>query len=243
MKRSRSRYTSLGAALCLAGAACSPTPQDQALPDEDASVHAEADGGAKRDSATADSATADSAAAVSADAGHLAWYRTCGDPVCRTDEPKDAGVDACDGGQELGKSCSVVDEQCDPGSSCGSKLRCTDSDPTLRPGGCPISRASYKLDIHYLNESDMHRYHHEVMGLGLAHYTYRNDPSAQQRLGFIIEDVEPSQFVDEARDRVDLYAYTSAVIAAVKVQEQRIQQLENEVRVLRARQAGKRSRQ
>jgi hypothetical protein len=73
------------------------------------------------------------------------------------------------------------------------------------------------------------------MALGLARYTYKQDPHGQPRLGFIIEDVEPSEFVDEAHDRVDLYAYTSAVVAALKVQQKQIRALEEEVRVLRAK--------
>jgi hypothetical protein len=154
-------------------------------------------------------------------------------PVCRIDEPTDAGSNACDAGQLQGGSCTPAGALCDPGLGCGVKLLCTDSDPTVH--GCPISRAAFKLDIRYLSVGDLQRYHDEVVGLGLAHYTYRNDPSAQERLGFIIEDVEPSRFVDEARDRVDLYAYTSAVIAAVKVQEQRIRELEREVETLRKR--------
>ena len=41
--------------------------------------------------------------------------------------------------------------------------------------------------------------------------------------------VEPSAFVEEARNRVYLYAYTSAVVAALKVQDARIRELEAEV--------------
>lgn len=195
------------------------------------------DAGATPDAARADAASADAAstdAGLAADGGQVVWYETCGDPVCRPEAPRDAGITACDGEQRRGSRCDAPLAECDPGVGCGVRLRCTDSDPKLRPGGCPISRAAYKLDIRYLEKSDVRRYHDEVIRLGLAHYTYRNDPSAQERLGFIIEDVEPSRFVDEARDRVDLYAYTSAVIAAVKVQEQRIQELEKEVAALRA---------
>ena len=132
--------------------------------------------------------------------------------------------------------------ECDPGLGCGMKLRCTGSDPKLGFGGCPISRAAHKTDVRYLGDRELRRYHDEVVGLGLAHYVYRDDPSAQERLGFIIEDVEPSRFVDEARDRVDLYAYTSAVIAAVKVQERRIAELERQVRELRLQTARRTAR-
>jgi hypothetical protein len=167
------------------------------------------------------------------DAGALSWYATCGDPICRTDDGRDAGSDACGIEQAPHQPCSHAGAECDPGLGCGVRLRCTDSDPTLR--GCPISRADRKSNIRYLNERELERYHDDVIGLGLAHYAYRNDPSAEQRLGFIIEDVEPSRFVEEARDRVDLYAYTSALVAAVQVQEKRIQELERELRALRAR--------
>ena len=225
----------MGTALVLISAGCT-SAHDADGSAQDASAQPDGAGRAAPDAAlppTRDGGSADAAAHAGTDGGHLAWYVTCGQPVCRTDGSGDAGADACDAGQQEHASCSVQGAECDPGLGCGAKLRCTTSDPKLGLGGCPISRAASKTEIRYLADQDLRRYHDEVVRLGLAHYVYRGDPSAQERLGFIIEDVEPSRFVDEARDRVDLYAYTSAVIAAVKIQERRIAELEQQVRALR----------
>jgi hypothetical protein len=162
--------------------------------------------------------------------GGLSWYRGCGDPVCSGHRPGD--LPPCQS-ETAGQACSNEGAQCDLQDDCNTHLVCASSDPTLGQGGCPISRAAAKTDIHYLSDAELARYHDQVLGLGLAHYRYTADPQQEERLGFIIEDVEPSSFVEEARNRVDLYAYTSAVIAALKVQDQRIRELESELRALR----------
>lgn len=163
--------------------------------------------------------------------GKLSWYETCGAPVCGNPNQQPSGLPACDT-QKAGASCSDEGTECDLGNDCSTHLICAKSDPTQGPGGCPISRAESKVNIRYLDGADLALKHDEIIGLPIAEYTYRNDPAQQPRLGFIIEDVEPSAFVDEARNRVDLYAYTSAIIATVKVQEERIQKLEAELRRL-----------
>lgn len=164
----------------------------------------------------------------------LTWYKTCGAPVCGNPNQEPSGLPACKT-EKVGESCSAEGRECDLGDDCSTHLICAKSDPTQGPGGCPISRAASKVNIRYLDTADLARQHDEIIGLSIAEYTYLNDPAQQARLGFIIEDVEPSRFVDEARNRVDLYAYTSAIIATVKVQEARIQQLEAQLRALTRR--------
>jgi hypothetical protein len=165
----------------------------------------------------------------------LKWFLTCGFPVCGgPTQPIDAGVAACTT-QKAGDPCTSAGVTCDPHGSCGEKLMCTDHDPRMQPGGCPISRARFKQDIEYLGEAELKRYAEQVLDIPLATYRYRDDPSSRQQLGFIIEDVEPSLSVDDARDRVDLYGYTSMAVAALKVQGQELEALRQELRVLRAR--------
>jgi hypothetical protein len=72
-------------------------------------------------------------------AAQLQWYFTCGDPVCGAwrDKPN---IRRCTPSELRGTSCPTRDEVCDPMNSCNSLLQCTDRDPQLRPGGCPIAR-------------------------------------------------------------------------------------------------------
>jgi hypothetical protein len=70
----------------------------------------------------------------------LRWYQTCGDPVCR---PADAGAPSgsprCTS-EVAGAPCTMSGAMCDPGQGCGVLLRCSDRDPRVQPGGCPIAR-------------------------------------------------------------------------------------------------------
>jgi hypothetical protein len=165
----------------------------------------------------------------------LKWFLTCGFPVCGAPgQPADAGVMACTT-QKAGDPCTSAGTTCDPRASCGEKLMCTDHDPRMQPGGCPISRARFKQDIAYLGPAELKHYAKQVLEIPLATYRYRDDPSLRQQLGFIIEDVEPSLSVDAARDRVDLYGYASMAVAGLKVQAQELEALRREVRALHAR--------
>jgi hypothetical protein len=119
-------------------------------------------------------------------------------------------------------------------NDCNALLECASSDPKMRTGGCPISRARYKQDIHYLAASDLARYREELLAIKLATWRYKHDPS-KQRLGFIIDDNERSAAVDGPRDIVDLYGYTSMLLAATQAQQRRIDALERQVKALEAR--------
>jgi hypothetical protein len=72
-------------------------------------------------------------------AAQLQWYFTCGDPVCGA--WRDKNMRRCTPAELRGTACPTRDEQCDPMNDCNSVLLCTDKDPQLRPGGCPIARA------------------------------------------------------------------------------------------------------
>ena len=167
----------------------------------------------------------------------LRWYTTCGDPACMGYTPK-AGVDPCTAEAE-GEACTTAGVQCDPKSDCNALLRCTDSDPKQQPGGCPISRRAVKTAIHYLGDSELQALSRELQAFPLATWQYLDAPSGERSLGFVLEDVEPSPAADSRRDRVDLYAYTTMAVAALKVQAARIEALEREVERLRAEQRGR----
>jgi hypothetical protein len=203
---------------------------------DDGARPAHGDGGAGQDGGTADAA--------------LTWYATCGDPVCRapvgdagSDAGSDAGVDV-DGGlpkcttQHIGEPCSTPGAECDPGGSCGGLLRCTDQDPT-KPG-CPVSSRAFKQNVAYLGEEEIARVAREVEAIRLARYAYKGDPD-HRHLGFVLEDQAPRDAVVPAQSMIDLYGYTSMVVAALQdqrrvldVQAREIASLRHSVSSLRA---------
>lgn len=166
------------------------------------------------------------------------WYASCGDPVCHGYDPK-VGVAKCTT-EKLGDSCPTVNASCDPMDSCNVLYVCTTSDPQKGPGGCPISRRQYKTDIAYLDEAGLHQYADELSRVKLATYKYKT--GGPTRLGFIIEDHEPSVSIDSGRDMVDLYGYTSMAVAALKVQQQQLAALQKQVAELSAQLKAERAR-
>ena len=117
-------------------------------------------------------------------------------------------------------------------NDCNALLECASSDPKMRVGGCPISRAKYKQDVHYLAAPDLARYRDELLAMKLATWRYKHDPS-KERLGFIVDDNEGSVAVDGQRDLVDLYGYTSMAVATIQLQAQQIADLQRELAALR----------
>jgi hypothetical protein len=161
------------------------------------------------------------------------WYYTCGDPVCRQYTPPE-GVPACTT-QAEGGMCAAEGTSCDPHDVCNRVLTCATHDPRTQPGGCPISHASVKRDIRYLDAAEVDQRYAELRALRLATYRYRDaSPTSPERLGFIIDDRPPAVCVRQDGDTVDLYGYTSLTAAAVQAQARRIDALERELADLRA---------
>lgn len=167
----------------------------------------------------------------------LAWYHTCGDPICRA--PNDAGAPtvAC---PALGTPCTTKGQTCgDPNANCGVIEVCDDHDPTSGPGGCPISTKKYKEDISYVDSAALQRLHDETIQMRLATYRYTgpfidpSDPNAKH-LGFIVEDQPQSLSVDRGHDRVDLYGYMSMAVATMQVQEKELARLQREIADVKA---------
>lgn len=165
----------------------------------------------------------------------LDWYTTCGDPVCKG--WSDKGVPPCTTEAE-GGVCVDMGATCDPGSFCNELLVCAAEDPKLQPGGCPISRAAAKTDIHYASDREMEALRQDLLSFRLATWRYRTQAeTVPTRLGFLIDDVEPSPAIDARRDMVDLYGYLSMAVATIQVQQREIDGLRAAVATLRAEQA------
>lgn len=165
----------------------------------------------------------------------LRWYETCGDPVCFVGDggagSSDGGIAACTT-EKAANPCSISGATCDPGSGCNVRLLCSDKDPRVQPGGCPISRRAAKRDISYLDDAALNDLAARLRDLRLARYRYKDAPRTE-RLGFVIDDGAGAIAVDEARDQIDLYSYLSWVVAALQVEAKRADALERELLQLR----------
>ena len=89
-----------------------------------------------------------------------------------------------------------------------------------------------KKDVQYLDDAARARIAEETMGLKLATYKYKN-ADERERLGFILEDSPNVVAADMASKQVDLYAYTSMVVATVQQQQAEIAALKAEVERLK----------
>lgn len=160
----------------------------------------------------------------------LHWFNAC--PVGACSQDAGAGVVACTAHHE-GEACQDAGETCGTGGGCAGELVCAASDPTTQPFGCPVSSRKFKQGIRYLNQKDLERIAASVDHIRLATYSYKSDPAARERLGFIIEDDPASPAVADGQTAVDLYAYTSMVVAAMKVQSQKLEEQGAEIAALR----------
>jgi hypothetical protein len=103
-----------------------------------------------------------------------------------------------------------------------------------------VSQREHKKDIGYLSQDDELRLADELMSFRLATYHYKTDSSSDpHRLGFIIDDVAPSVVVAKDGEHVDLYAYTTMAVAALRTQQQQIAALQEQVDELKRTLAAK----
>ncbi len=161
------------------------------------------------------------------------FFLTCGDPVCHG-YVRPENTPPCTAAQQAGQMCGAEGQTCDPSDACNRRLVCSREDPTLQPGGCPISLAAWKKDIRYLDEAERRRQHDAVVRMPLATWRYLTEGAeATARLGFLIDDVGDSPCVRPSGQRVDLYGYTSMTVAAVQVQAREIETLRAELAALR----------
>lgn len=181
--------------------------------------------------ACTEKACIDAGADAGSDAG-LRWFKTCGAPVCGPSFDAPTGQPRCTT-EKVGDACKSSGTMCDPSLGCAVNLICDASDPTLRPGGCPISRARFKEGIRYLDRRELTEIASRLLQTPLAEWRYKGDLSQRPQMGFIIEDVEPSPSVEG--DQVNLYGYASMAVAALQVQGQELRSMHEELATLRAR--------
>src|SRR6185503_3344651 len=94
---------------------------------------------------------------------------------------------------------------------------------------CPESSQTVKTDIEYVDAAARAQLARQALDLHLATYVYK-DPAKNgvgPQLGYILEDAPDAVF--SGTDHVNLYAYTSAVLAAVQEQQAEIRRLQAKV--------------
>jgi len=131
---------------------------------------------------------------------------------------------------ENGKVCEYL---CGPGNS----MTCVDNiwQQTNSPS-CPISSRRFKNNIEYLAAEARQEIAEQTLSVRLAEYDYIGTiPARTRRLGFVIEDHPDLAAVAENGANIDLYAYTSMVLATVQVQAEQIAALRRELAELQAR--------
>lgn len=99
---------------------------------------------------------------------------------------------------------------------------------------CPASSRSVKRGIHYIESGERKQLAGEVLSVKLARYHYRDTKKPGLRLGYILEDQPEASF--SGAERVDLYAYISAVVALTQEQQKEIDRLKTEIDLLKKRQ-------
>jgi hypothetical protein len=97
-----------------------------------------------------------------------------------------------------------------------------------------MSSRRAKTDIRYLSDSDIASLATQALRIRLATYEYKAAPYAGQRhLGFIIEDSPDVPAVDRDGSLIDLYGYTSMLLATTQAQQRQIESLQSKVEALR----------
>lgn len=137
-----------------------------------------------------------------------------------------------------GQGCASEGLLCEYGCEANVSRKCTGGAwvPASSPGGCPISTREAKNDIRYLAPTDRARIADQARSLRLTTWHYK-DPalSERERLGYILEDAPASPSSDMDKKQVDLYAYTSMVLALAQQQDRELVELRAKVAELEKR--------
>ena len=138
----------------------------------------------------------------------------------------------------LGDACDKPAQMCIYGCASGMSRTCTDGVwvSSSSPGGCPVSARRAKRDIHYLSTAEADAVAAQVRRTRLATWEYI-DPALRGRthLGFILED-QPGSYAEDPEARmVDLYGYTSMLLATTQAQQRQIDALTQQLDALQRR--------
>jgi len=218
---------------------------EDARDDFDADVHEASDLGTDFGAESVDTADAHDGPVASCESA-VFWTDCTPGAVCDC-PPCEAGtlcvVGPTGGGGTLA-FCATVPPECDGTFTCdcmgclcgldflgGPCLTVNDVGMSCRG---TTSRREKKREIRYVDDEEREVMAKQALAIPLASYAYKTDPpDARRRLGFLIDDQpDPSFAVDGDRTHVDLYGYTSMLLATVQQQQKEIAALERRVDAL-----------
>lgn len=229
--------------LVCGGAALAYACGGSGVVDTDGGADSGSDSTAGNDGAVSDSGAPDSGGKdASGDAGCAQYLTdTCdggcpADSVCVTHTVGPGTVGGCFPTSQCGGGQSVC--ECIGACACpGPNNSCEQGNGGARCTGGPVSRREFKTDIAYVDEEQRASLASEALSTRLAEYRYKAEPVGHKRhLGFIIDDLPPSSpAVQGDRTHVDLYGYTSMLLATVQEQQKQIDELKKQVAALKKR--------
>jgi hypothetical protein len=107
---------------------------------------------------------------------------------------------------------------------------------TADGGPCPVSTRRVKHDITYLGDGEVDRIAAETTSMKLATWRYDGPlDDGRTHMGIVIEDQRQGSYsVDPRSSSVDLYGYSSMMLATVQSQQRRLDQQQKQLDALRA---------
>jgi hypothetical protein len=168
------------------------------------------------------------------DGGCAQFTTDCGNTKCATNEVcvmKTSGVQTTHQCYPL-PTCGCSGKsmcECVGACACGNE-QCQNSSSGVSCVG-PVSRREFKTDISYVSDEEQKELARETLQTNLAEYRYKTEPESSKRhLGFIIDDMPAgSPAVQGDGTHVDLYGYTTMLLATVKEQQKQIDTLQKQV--------------
>jgi hypothetical protein len=160
--------------------------------------------------------------------------------TCQTSCPQGTYCLKVSGPQEHDLGCTTIPPECNGTPSCacmadcfchGGVDQCVAGQGYFECNNGAVSRREFKTDIEYVDEAERASLADEALHTRLAEYRYKTDPESSQRhLGFIIDDMpNASKAVQADKTHVDLYGYTSMLLATVQEQQKQIDDLKKQV--------------
>lgn len=164
---------------------------------------------------------------------------------CATPCPSGTYCLKASGPQPFDLGCTPVPAACNGTATCDCMKacfcntgidKCVAGVDSLTCDNGAVSRREFKKDIDYVTDAERKELARETLDVPLARYRYKTEPESQQRhLGFIIDDQPTSSpAVQSDLTHVDLYGYTSMLVATVQEQQKQLDALRAEVDDLRS---------
>lgn len=229
-------------ALAAAGAVAYACGGTTTVPDDGGVDATSGDSGGKPDSGGSDGGTGFDAGPVD-DAGCYSYATNDCDGGCPADTvcvSRNAGpgtVSACYPTGQCSGSISLC--ACIQNCVCPQPAYtgCQQTTGGVMCQGGPVSRREYKTDIDYVSDGERASLADQALHTRLAEYRYKTERDGDKKhLGFIIDDMPAqSPAVEGDATHVDLYGYTSMLLATVQEQQKQIDALKKEVDALKAR--------